>query len=150
MKRKKRYLPFPFTLARPLGMAALLGISLFSSAWLSGCQKEQAVIIRETAGESAGNSDDGGSMAGFETSDSSDRVENTGDSGTPGSFASLRAQTEAPDTYQARVQTDTLELTADAPVLLPDAANAPTWEFSQAVYEDSQIAQMTVDRKSVV
>ena len=143
MKRKKRYLPFPFTLARPLGMAALLGTALLSSAVLSGCQKEQAVIIRETAGESAGNSDDGGSMAGFETSGSSDRGENTGDSGTSGSFVSLRAQTEAPDTYQARVQTDTLELTADAPVLLPDAANAPTWEFSPAVYEDSQIAQMT-------
>lgn len=143
MKRKKRYLPFPFTLTRPLGIAALLGISLFSSAVLSGCQKEQAVIIRETDGESAGNSDDGGSMAGFETSGSSDRGENSENTGSSGSFVSLRAQTEAPDTYQARVQTDTLELTADAPVLLPDAANAPTWEFSQAVYEDSQIAQMT-------
>ena len=134
MRQKNRYLRFSLPPARALGMAALFGAALVPAAGLSGCGKEETVIIRETDEETEnkengnagdpGNPDSGGS--------SSDSSSQGGTSGTSGSAASLRAQTEAPETYQVHVQTDVLNLTANAPVILPDVSAAPTWELSQA------------------
>ena len=145
MRQKNRYLRFSLPPARALGMAALFGAALVPAAGLSGCGKEETVIIRETDEETEnkengnagdpGNPDSGGS--------SSDSSSQGGTSGTSGTGASLRAQTEAPETYQVHVQTDVLDLTANAPVILPDVSAAPTWALSQSTYEDGQIDKMT-------
>ena len=127
---KKRNIP-----GLSLAAAALLGVC---AAGVSGCIRQTDVpIIAEKAsqGESAGEGDSAGHSGTQNGADGGDSSVTQNDANGTTAENPIIFLAKPPERYQTSVREGTLEISADAPVILPEISRIPILEVEKEPYK---------------